>query len=163
MDVTHVGDPITIIHFAFGYINEDFTVSAKGVEEQFKKFKAMTGVKKVISFGGWAFSNEAPTTHILRNAMKPANAATFALNVYKFVEANELDGVDFDWEYPGADDIDGADPGTPEDGKNYLEFLKLIKRRVGSEKTVAIAAPISYWYLRVCAIISFSSHSLAVD
>jgi hypothetical protein len=55
MDVTQVKDPITIIHFAFGYIHEDFTVSAQGVEEQFEKFKQMTGVKKVISFSGWAF------------------------------------------------------------------------------------------------------------
>jgi GH18 family chitinase len=161
MDVTQVGDPITIIHFAFGYINEDFTVSAKGVKEQFEKFKTMTGVKKVISFGGWAFSNEAPTTHIIRNAVKPANAVTFANSVYNFVVEHELDGVDFDWEYPGATDIDGADPGTPEDGKNYLEFLKLIKTRVGSSRTVAIAAPISYWYLRVCVIPL--SHCSAAD
>lgn len=149
MDVDKIDtDKFTTVHFAFGYINEDFTVSAEGVENQFKKFKKMTGVKKVISFGGWAFSNEAPTSSRMRNAVKPANAAAFATNVYNFVMDNNLDGVDFDWEYPGATDIDGSDPGTPEDGDNYLNFLTLVKRRFKSSKTVAIAAPSSYWYLR---------------
>jgi GH18 family chitinase len=138
----------TVIHFAFGYINDDFTVSAKGVEEQFEKFKKLTDVKKIISFGGWAFSNDAPTNHIMRLAVKPANAPTFADNIYNFVMDNDLDGVDFDWEYPGATDIEGGDPGTPEDGPNYLNLLTMVKRRFQSSKTVAIAAPASYWYLR---------------
>ncbi|KAK4454184.1 killer toxin subunits alpha beta [Podospora aff. communis PSN243] len=147
MDVTEVKDPHTIIHFAFGWINEDFTVSTKGVEEQFEKFKKMTGIKKVISYGGWAFSNEAPTSHIIRQAVRPENAARFAENVAKFVIDNNLDGVDFDWEYPGADDILGSDPGTPVDGANYLAFFKMMKRRLPG-KTVSFASPASYWYLR---------------
>ncbi|KAK0620501.1 hypothetical protein B0T14DRAFT_586889 [Immersiella caudata] len=147
MDVTEVKAPHTIIHFAFGWINEDFTVSTKGVEEQFEKFKKMTGIKKIISYGGWAFSNDAPTSHIIRRAVRPENAARFADNVAKFVLDNNLDGVDFDWEYPGADDILGSDPGSPVDGPNYLAFFKIMKRRLPG-KTVSFAAPASYWYLR---------------
>ena len=33
--------------------------------------------------------------------MSPANAGTFATNVVNFLNKNGLDGVDFDWEYPG--------------------------------------------------------------
>ncbi|KAF9881459.1 killer toxin subunits alpha/beta [Colletotrichum karsti] len=150
MDVEDIPDGNDIIHFAFGWISEDFQISAGAdVKEQFDKFvKMKSGFKKVISFGGWAFSNEPATSHIIRNAVKPENAVKFATNVVNFVTSNGLDGVDFDWEYPGADDIEGSQPGTPEDGKNYLAFLQLVKRRLPSGKTLAIAAPASYWYLK---------------
>jgi chitinase len=148
MDVTDIKEPHTMIHFAFGWINEDFTVSVKGVEEQFEKFKNLNnGIKKIISYGGWTFSNEAPTTHIIRTAVRPENVGAFVNNVVNFVVDNNLDGVDFDWEYPGATDIQYADPGSPEDGPNYLAFLKMLKRRL-TGKTVSFAAPASYWYLR---------------
>ncbi|KAM7221628.1 hypothetical protein V8F06_003019 [Rhypophila decipiens] len=149
MDVDEITEPHTIIHFAFGWINDDFSVSIKDVEEQFEKFVKMdTKVKKVISYGGWAFSNEHPTSHIIRQGVRPENRLAFATNIVNFVNKHNLDGVDFDWEYPGADDIKGADPGTEEDGKNYLEFMKMVKRRLPAGKTVSFAAPASYWYLR---------------
>lgn len=37
---------------------------------------------------------------ILRQAMSSANRYQFAQNVVKFLNDNDLDGVDFDWEYP---------------------------------------------------------------
>lgn len=149
MDVDEVTDPNTIIHFAFGWINEDFTVSVQDAEEQFKKFvKLDTKLKKVISYGGWAFSNEHPTSHIIRRAVQPENRLAFATNVADFVKKHNLDGVDFDWEYPGADDIEGSDPGSSKDGDNYLEFLKLVKQHLPAGATASFAAPASYWYLR---------------
>lgn len=57
--------------------------------------------KKIISFGGWGYSTEPATYDLLRQAMSPANRDKFATNVAKFVADNGLDGVDFDWEYPG--------------------------------------------------------------
>ncbi|KAH9896206.1 hypothetical protein F4778DRAFT_793935 [Xylariomycetidae sp. FL2044] len=148
MDVTDIGTPHTHIHFAFGYITDDYVPSAKGSESQFQRFVKIRDLKRVISFGGWAFSNDPATSHIIRDGVKPANRQKFADNIVQFVEDNNLDGVDFDWEYPGADDIPGADPGTPEDGPNYLEFLKLVRKGLGDDKVLAIAAPASYWYLK---------------
>ena len=55
----------------------------------------------MISFGGWGYSTEPGTYNILREAMSPANRATFAANVASFLINEGLDGVDFDWEYPG--------------------------------------------------------------
>ncbi|KAL3473669.1 glycoside hydrolase superfamily [Aspergillus californicus] len=108
----------------------------------------LSGLKRIISFGGWAFSNELGTNHIIREAVKPENRKTFPDNIVKFVEDNGLDGVDFDWEYPGAHDIDGSQPRTEEDGPTYLAFLKMVRESLPDDTSLAIAAPASYWYLR---------------
>jgi GH18 family chitinase len=90
----------THIHWAFANLTTDFRPDVSGLQEEFDMFKAMTGVKRIISFGGWAFSTEAGTWPIFRNAILPANRETFKNNVVKFVTDNGLDGADFDWEYP---------------------------------------------------------------
>lgn len=90
----------THIHWAFANLTADFKPDVSGLQEEFDMFKKMTGVKKIISFGGWAFSTEAGTWPIFKNAVKPANRDTFKNNVVAFVNDNGLDGADFDWEYP---------------------------------------------------------------
>lgn len=90
----------THIHWGFANLTEDFVPDVSGLQEEFDMFKGMTGVKRIISFGGWAFSTEAGTWPIFKNAVKPVNRAAFTKNVLKFVTDNGLDGADFDWEYP---------------------------------------------------------------
>ncbi len=124
------------------------TPTVAGVQDQWDKFVKLKDVKRVVAFGGWAFSNEPGTNHIIRRGVQPVNRAKFAQNVINFVKNAGIDGVDFDWEYPGATDIDGSDPGTPEDGPNYLKFLSLVKSGLGAGKTVSFAAPASFWYLK---------------
>jgi len=101
-----------------------------------------------VAFGGWAFSNEPGTNHIIRRGVQPTNRATFAQNIINFVKNEGIDGVDIDWEYPGATDIEGSDPGSPQDGINYQRFLQTLKSGLGSDKSVSFAAPASYWYLK---------------
>ncbi|KAF2734823.1 hypothetical protein EJ04DRAFT_492871 [Polyplosphaeria fusca] len=137
----------THIHFAFATISDDFDVKIDQ-QQMFTEFKALSGVKKIMSFGGWSFSTEADTFPIFREGVTPEQRQKFANSVVKFVADNGLDGVDFDWEYPGAPDIPGIPPGSPNDGPNYLAFLKLVRDALPKEKTVAIAAPASYWYLK---------------
>ena len=84
--------------------------------------------------------------------MTPANAEKFATNVVNFLNKHNLDGVDFDWEYPGAKDIKGTPPGRDSDGPNYLSFLRTLKKKLPTSKTLSIAAPASYWYLRAFPI-----------
>jgi len=120
----------------------------EGIEDQFEKLKGWnTKIKKIVSFGGWAFSTEPETINIFRAGVLEQNREKFATNVANFIKSNGLDGVDFDWEYPGADDIPDTTPGTKEDGPNYLEFLKLVRQKL-PDKSISIAAPASYWYLR---------------
>jgi hypothetical protein len=67
-----------------------------------------------------------------------------------------LDGVDFDWEYPDAPDIPGIPPGSPSDGPNYLSFLQTLRSLLPPGKSISIAAPASYWYLKGFPIANMS-------
>lgn len=58
-----------------------------------------------------------------------------------------FDGVDIDWEYPGADDRGGK----KEDKDNFPKMLSIIKSSFGRSPRplgISITLPTSYWYLR---------------
>ncbi|OBT38806.1 hypothetical protein VE00_11107 [Pseudogymnoascus sp. WSF 3629] len=149
MDVTKIAPgTYTHIHFAFATLTPWFTVDISDSAYQFNKFIKMSGFKKILSFGGWAFSTNAGTFQRFREATKAANRVSFVNSLVDFLNANNLDGLDFDWEYPGAPDIPDITPGSPDEGVNYLAFLILLKSKMPSGKSVSIALPASYWYLR---------------
>ncbi|UKZ82482.1 hypothetical protein TrVFT333_010271 [Trichoderma virens FT-333] len=150
MDVDEIDtSKYTHIHFAFANVTSTFGIDISGAQDQFNSFKAMSGdVKKIISFGGWDFSTKPGTFNILREATKAANRATFQSNVVAFIKQHNLDGVDIDWEYPGAPDIPGIPAGDADAGKDYYETLSSLKTALGSSKSVSLAAPASYWYLK---------------
>ncbi|KAM3566265.1 hypothetical protein ARSEF4850_000773 [Beauveria asiatica] len=138
----------THIHFAFGNITNDYKADVSGAQDQFEKFKALKNVKRILSFGGWSFSTDADTAPIFRKGVTDAQRQAFATNVVSFIKHHGLDGVDFDWEYPGAPDIPGIPPGDVRDGERYLQFLKLVREQLPKDKLLGIAAPASYWYLK---------------
>jgi chitinase len=106
-----------------------------------------TKAKKIFSFSGWLFSTDHDTSLLFASGVSDANRELFAVNVVQNLIDNKLDGLDFDWVYPGATDIEGAVPGSPSDGLNYLKCLKSVKVKLLSGKTISIALPASYWYL----------------
>ncbi|KAK2616771.1 hypothetical protein QQS21_000383 [Conoideocrella luteorostrata] len=121
-------DAFTHVHFAFAGITEDFEVRiAPESQDQFSKFvKLDSTFRKVLSFGGWAESTEP---------------ATF--------QRHDLDGVDFDWEYPGATDIPGTPAGSADEAFNYYKFLVVVRELLGwGKKSLSIAMPSSFWYLK---------------
>ncbi|EPE31140.1 (Trans)glycosidase [Glarea lozoyensis ATCC 20868] len=142
----------THLHWAFGTVNSDFTVSVNDSNKQFTNFTALQNVKKIISFGGWGYSTSPETYDLLREAMMPSNAANFAKAITQFVADNKLDGVDFDWEYPGAPDLPGIPAGKDSDAPNYLGFLKQLRILLPAPSIISIAAPASYWYLKAFPI-----------
>lgn len=58
-----------------------------------------------------------------------------------------LDGVNFDWEYPGTPDIPRV-ISSPNDGLNYLSFLQDVRAVLPTGKSLSMAAPASYRYLK---------------
>ena len=60
---------------------------------------------------------------------------------------DKIQGVDLDWEYPGAEDRGGK----KEDTKNFVELIKDIRRefdKSGGGYGITFTIPASYWYLR---------------
>ncbi|KAJ3497849.1 hypothetical protein NLG97_g1580 [Lecanicillium saksenae] len=141
-------DQYTTIHFAFATVTASFQVDISDSKEQFDDFVQMKGIHKVLSFGGWDFSTKPETFQRFRDATKPENRGAFIASLVDFANKNAIDGLDFDWEYPGAPDIPDIPPGDKGEGDNYLEFLKALKAKLPSDKTVSIALPASYWYLK---------------
>ncbi|KAJ6140241.1 hypothetical protein N7471_006727 [Penicillium samsonianum] len=139
----------THIHFGFGTLTPSYDVETGDVlsSYNFGEFKKLSDVKKILSFGGWDFSTMPDTYQIFRNGVKPANRLAMAQKIATFIKDNNLDGVDIDWEYPGAPDLPENDPGSKEDGPNYLAFLVVLKNLLPG-KSISIAAPASYWYLK---------------
>ncbi|EFA82960.1 glycosyl hydrolase [Heterostelium album PN500] len=143
----------THVHYGFGLLDNSFKpyIDPKDIDV-WGQFKALSGVKRILSFGGWGFSTEPATQNIItQGVMTAANRQKFISNVVSFVQDNYLDGVDMDWEYPGAWDIKGT-THTDDDGLNYLEFLKGLRAALPSKYSLSMAAPASYWYLRAFPI-----------
>uniref|UniRef100_A0A0L0NAP9 chitinase n=1 Tax=Tolypocladium ophioglossoides (strain CBS 100239) TaxID=1163406 RepID=A0A0L0NAP9_TOLOC len=139
----------THLHFAFGTITPDYRVHTGDVATtyEFENFKRIRGPNRILSFGGWDFSTSPSTYTIFRQGVTPANRLTLATNIADFIKDNGLDGVDIDWEYPSAPDIPNIPAGSADEGTNYLAFLAILKNLLPG-KSVSIAAPASYWYLK---------------
>ncbi|OBT63858.1 hypothetical protein VE03_06561, partial [Pseudogymnoascus sp. 23342-1-I1] len=140
----------THIHWGFLGINPStFKPIIIDPMSQWDDFKSLTGVKRIASFGGWAYSTEPATYNIVRSAIIN-NRETFVANIVEFVKDESIDGIDIDWEYPGAPDIlvGGQPIGKKTDGAFYYLFLKSLKEKIATGKSVSIPAPASYWYLK---------------
>ncbi|RKK87458.1 hypothetical protein BFJ68_g3196 [Fusarium oxysporum] len=152
MDVSELEkrSELTHVHFSFARLTDSFEVDVSHVSYQFNKFKKLKGPKHILAFGGWVDSTHPTKYHILRNAVKMENRLQVAKNIAAFIKKHDIDGVDTDWEYPGAPDIPDI-PDIPkadeEDGKNYLGLLTLLKGQPGG-LSLFIAAPASFWYLK---------------
>ncbi|KAI0901325.1 class V chitinase-like protein [Annulohypoxylon nitens] len=143
----------THVHWAFVDVYQNLSVGVNDTYRQWADFVALpSGTKRIISFGGWGVSTSPETYDILRRACSPEKREEFADNVVNLVKKYWLDGVDFDWEYPGAPDIPNIPPGEPDDGKNYLGMLKVVRDKLPEGKSLSIAAPASYWYLKAFPI-----------
>jgi len=158
MDVNDVDtSKYTHIHFAFAGITHDYQVDVSSVQSQFDQFVGLTDVKRILSFGGWAFSTSQDTYAIFGESVTTENRDKFITNLVAFAEKYNLDGLDFDWEYPSQTDINGIPPASVDDGWRYYWFLAVLRSKLSPSRSISIAAPASYWYLRGFPISSIGS------
>lgn len=150
-DVSQLSTSLTHVHFAFATLDPTtYAVSVGSVAStyEFDSFVRLgDSFHRVLTVGGWTFSTDPSTYSIFRNGVTSANRVAMATAIANFITDNDLDGIDIDWEYPGAPDIPGIPAASTDDGANYLAFLVVLKNLLPG-KTVSIAAPSSYWYLK---------------
>ncbi len=96
----------THMHWGFAEIDPNgWKVVIKDTHQQWKGFKGLLTAKRIISFGGWAYSTEKATYNIISSAIRD-HASEFVDSIVRFIQDEGIDGVDIDWEYPGVSSFD---------------------------------------------------------
>ncbi|KAJ2985874.1 hypothetical protein NUW58_g5301 [Xylaria curta] len=149
-------DALTHAYFSFAYITPgDFKVAPmddlpSSLFDEFTNIKKRNaGLQAIVALGGWTFNDNGTATQPVFSNMvsTAANRKLFIGNLFGFMRKHGFDGVDFDWEYPGA----GDRGGQPDDGKNFVTFLKELddlNKQQPKKYIVSFTIPTSYWYLR---------------
>ncbi|UKZ78670.1 hypothetical protein TrVFT333_006416 [Trichoderma virens FT-333] len=157
---------LDIVNFAFAYISPDTLDivpmvgedgSSLSAADADKLYTAVTSARFAnpktgfwLSIGGWTFSdNNTEFQHVFGDmAAEEGFRNQFALNLVRFMTQYGFDGVDIDWEYPGAPDRGGTD----RDFGNFPLLLKAVRDAFNEHGHghwgISITAPSSYWYLQ---------------
>ncbi|KAF9559452.1 glycoside hydrolase family 18 protein [Agrocybe pediades] len=95
-------------------------------------------VKALLSVGGWGGSLYYSTA--VGNAQ---NRTAFVKAIVGLANQYNLDGIDFDWEYPGKQGI-GCNAISPSDSANFLSFLQELRQDpVGAKLSLTAAVGIT--------------------
>ncbi|KAJ7636957.1 glycoside hydrolase family 18 protein [Roridomyces roridus] len=109
------------------------SVSAAALPEFVSAAKS-NGVTALLSIGGWTGSI------YYSNAMATAdNRTAFVTTVLNLVSQYNLDGIDFDWEYPGKTGL-SCNVVNPDDSNNFLLFLQELRGTSAGKNLVLTAA-----------------------
>ncbi|KAF4833579.1 Chitotriosidase-1 [Colletotrichum siamense] len=154
-------DGLTHVNFAFAYIDPDTlqvtTMDSATPESLFVQTTAIKDLKSLsselevwVSIGGWTFSdNDTSTQAVFPDIAGDADKRQkFADNLVSFMTRYGFDGVDLDWEYPGAGDRGGSEVDTD----NYVLLLKTLRETFQASPRgdygLSFTIPSSYWYLK---------------
>jgi chitinase len=150
-------DKLTHVNYAFGKIDADnrLTWNASVAAEQVYPgdcaepgcphglFNQITLLKQkqphlkfLISVGGWTDSGP-----FYEMAASDTTRETFAQSCAGFLKTYpQFDGIDIDWEHPVAG---GLQPGDPRDARNYVLLLASLRKAIGPNKLLTVAASAS--------------------
>lgn len=87
-----------------------------------------------VSLGGWGGSQ-----HFSTIVSSPESRSKFVSALATFTQAWKLDGIDFDWEYPGKQGI-GSNAVSPQDSDNFLSLLELLRSTPSTQELIISAA-----------------------
>lgn len=159
-------DPNLYTHliYAFGEFNDanDGVIIKKP-----EKLQALVDLKKenpdlkvMVCIGGYKREGFSEMT---RDKKK---RKAFVKSVKHLVDSLKLDGVDLDWEFPTTEN--GGHTATPKDDKNYVTFVKDLRKALGKDKWISYYSNNSGLYIdhkRMAPYVSYvhvSGYNLAV-
>ncbi|KAH8112032.1 glycoside hydrolase [Phellopilus nigrolimitatus] len=139
-------DKYTMMTYSFGItVDDPSTIALNDSDvELLPKFVAQAhdnDVKAALSIGGWTGARFYST-----NVGNEANRTQFVKAVTDLADKYNLDGIDFDWEYPGKQGI-GCNTISPNDTSNFLAFLQALRATpTGSKLILSAATSITPFY-----------------
>lgn len=112
---------VTDVNYAFANIEGDTIID--GFKNDTQNFRILNEAKRkypnlkiLISVGGWSWSGAFSDMCLTKESR-----AKFIESAIRFIQKNNLDGIDIDWEYPG---LPGAgNVNRPEDKQNFTSLL----------------------------------------
>lgn len=130
-----IPDPYLFTHliYSFGEFNED---NDKVVIKYPEKLKAMSKLKDqnpdlkiLISIGGY----KKEGFHEMTGDKK--KRTSFVKSCKQIIKEYNLDGIDFDWEFPGTER--GGHTAGPDDKENYVHLMKDMRKALGKNKWIS--------------------------
>ncbi|KAJ7752839.1 chitinase [Mycena maculata] len=136
-------DRYTHLSYSFAETTPDVTAvtlngSDPGMLPKFVAAAHANGVKALVTVGGWTGG-----LYYSSNVATAENRTLFVKTLVDFAKKYDLDGLDFDWEYPASSGI-GCNTNSPDDTANFLAFIQeLRKDPLGSQLILSAATAIS--------------------
>ncbi|KAF1955249.1 glycoside hydrolase [Byssothecium circinans] len=155
-------DGFTHLNFAFATIDPvSFKISPADpadipVMREFTDLSRDGRVQTWIAVGGHDFSDANKPTHRTWSELcsNAENRAAFISSVKDFMKEYGFQGVDLDWEYPGAPERGGK----REDTKNFFLLVEEMRALFGSAYGISLPLVPDYWYLRWFDPIAMQKH-----
>jgi len=134
LDITKIpAEKLTIINYAFANVEDGIVKSGEGdVQRDSLNFATLHQLKKInpdlkilVSIGGWAWSKGFSDAVLTAEGRK-----TLTKSGIDFLIRYQLDGLDFDWEYPAWPGDNN--PVRSEDKENFVAMLKDVRAALDS-------------------------------
>ncbi|KAH9849057.1 glycoside hydrolase [Lenzites betulinus] len=129
----------TAVTYAFAVTTPDVnTVSLEDSDEAllptFVQQAHQNNVKAILTVGGWTGSQ-----YFSSAVATEANRTAFVKTVLGLVSKYDLDGLDFDWEYPNKQGM-GCNLISDNDSQNFLSFLQALRADPAGQNLTLSAA-----------------------